>query len=63
MVQADANMDGDLTFESYVARYEEKPIYFHKLQDFATNGRCSMEMRGKALNLAVMKAKATKKIG
>ena len=64
MVQADVNMEGEVTtFESYMSRYEDKPIYYHKLQDFATNGRCTMETRGKALNLAVMKAKATKKIG
>lgn len=66
MVSADFNRDkgaGEVTFESYMARYEDKPIYFSKLTDFVTNGRVPFEIRAKALNLAVMKAKASKKIG
>jgi len=42
MVQADANMEGSVTFEDYMSHYENKPIYYNKLSDFATNGRVSM---------------------
>ena len=55
--------EGDVSFEDYMARYEQKPIYYSKLQEFATSGRVPMEIRGKAINLAIMRAKQEKKIG
>lgn len=66
MVQANPSMistDGAMTFESYMARFENSNIYFTKLEDFAKNSRLSVELRGKAINMAIAKAKAIKKVG
>lgn len=52
-----------MSFESYMARFENTNIYFSKLMDCATSGRQSIETRGKAINMAISRAKATKKIG
>ena len=62
-INTGSSRDGELTFESYIARYEQKPIYYSKLADFATSGRVPMETRGKAINFAIMRAKQEKKIG
>ena len=62
MVQAHPE-DAPVTFEQYMARYEGSNVYFSKLNDFANSGRMPIEIRGKAINLAVSKAKALKKIG
>jgi len=63
MVQANAQMEELVTFEAYMARYESQNIYFSKLADFATCGRVSAVTRQTAINLAIAKAKALKKIG
>ena len=52
----------EVTFEGYMARFEHSSVYFSKLMDFATSGRLTMEIRGKAINMAVSRAKALKKI-
>ena len=44
-------------------RFENSPIYFSKLMDFATSGHLPIEMRGKAINMAIKRAKEMKKIG
>ena len=56
-------MEELVTFEAYMARYESQNIYFSKLADFATCGRVSAVTRQTAINLAIAKAKALKKIG
>ena len=58
-----ASLEAAPSFESYMARYENKNIYFSKLMEFATNGRADMELRGKAINMAIARAKQLKKIG
>ena len=63
MVSIETSGDAELTFESYMARFENKNIFFSKLMDFATCGRVPMELRGKALNLAISRAKQLKKVG
>jgi len=55
--------DGELTFESYMARFENSNMYFTKLEDFAKSSRLSVELRGKAINMAIAKAKTSKKVG
>ena len=62
MVEASSGGDAALTFESYMARFESSNVYFSKLMDFASSGRLSMEIRGKAINMAISRAKALKKI-
>ena len=52
MVEASSG-DAPVNFESYMARYEGSNIYFSKLMDFATSGRQSIEIRGKAINMAI----------
>ena len=58
-----AALEATPSFESYMARYENKNIYFSKLMEYATNGRASMQLRGKAINMAIARAKQLKKIG
>ena len=60
MVEAAA---GAPTFEAYMQRFEGTNAYFSKLLDFATSGRLPIETRGKAINMALQKAKASKKVG
>ena len=62
MVEASSG-DAPVNFESYMARYESSNIYFSKLMDFATSAKQSIVIRGKAINMAVSRAKALKKIG
>ena len=57
------NTTDEPTFEEYMARFEGENIYFSKCHDFATNGRVPMATREKAINMAVSRAKALKKIG
>ena len=57
MVSIDTSGEAEPTFEQYMARYENKNIYFSKLMDFATCSRAPMELRGKALNMAISRAK------
>ena len=52
MVEASSG-DAPVNFESYMAQYEGSNIYFSKLMDFATSGRQSIEIRGKAINMAI----------
>ena len=61
MVEASSG-EASLTFESYMSRFEGSNVYFSKLMDFASSGRLSMEIRGKAINMAISRAKALKKI-
>lgn len=63
MVEAINSGSEPLTFESYMARFENTNIYFSKLQEFATSARLPFELRNKALNMAILKAKQLKKIG
>ena len=37
-----AGDDGELTFESYMARFENSNMYFSKLEDFAKSSRLSV---------------------
>ncbi len=54
---ATSGLEGALTFEGYMANYENKNIYFSKLMEFASNGRVDMDLRGKAINMAIARAK------
>ena len=54
----EASGEAGMTFESYMQRFEGSNIYFSKLMDFATSGRQSIELRGKAINMAISRAKA-----
>ena len=63
MVEAAAPGDAPLTFEAYMRRFENSNIYFSKLMDFATSPRMTIQERGKAINMAIGRAKTLKKIG
>ena len=62
MVEASSG-DAPVNFDSYMVSYENSNIYFSKLMDFATSGRQTIDIRGKAINMAISRAKALKKIG
>ncbi len=57
------NTTDEPTLEGYLARFEQSNIYFNKCMDFATCGKMPMQTREKAINMALARAKAMKKIG
>lgn len=66
MVQANTTMintDDQLSFEGYMARFENSNMYFTKLEDLAKSSRVPIDLRGKAINMAIARAKVMKKVG